>query len=54
MKERGVKYNGTVTRIKNTIMPNEFDDYHRPKKNSVDRQRDAENVMDEEIGVILM
>ena len=52
MKENEVKYNQVVTKYKEVTLPGQFDDYKRPKVIRVARQSDAENVTDEDTGVM--
>lgn len=52
MKEKEAKYNGLVTKFKELGIPGKFDDYHRPKVIRVARRSDAENVTNEETGVM--
>lgn len=52
MIENKLKYMGTTLNFKQVEIPNQTDDYGRPKVIRVAKQSDAEKVTDEETGII--
>ena len=52
MKEKELKYMGNVIKYKEAEIPNKTDNYNRPLTIKVAKQSDAEQVTDEETGLM--